>query len=369
MRYLFKFFTPIVILALTSLSLALLKERQIFDTRVLVQIDPIPKTKELIAKGEYAKAHEYLSYFMQFDYIKNNPEAKELNRVLTEKRDSFEYKRDKIVEGILKGRSDEDIGKLSAIASDFFVIGDIRDLAIQGNNYINNKEVDKVVLALSTLGLVATASTIYSLGATAPAKDAISILKYAKRTKNIPPWLGKLLIREAKVAKETKSLKNLKGLLNPIYELYKSVGLKETMRILKETKNLGELKSAVKISSKFGKRSGTLITLTGGSKSIKTLESIKNVNPKSVLYASTYGEKGLIALKRLGEIKFLARVSKTTYKGNFDSIFNKLLNIIPNSVLFGTVFFGLFYFLLKTYRILQKMGFGFSFKLPKRVKI
>ena len=362
MRFLFRLFTPIIILGLIFLSLAILKERKTFDIRGLTQIDPIPKTKELIKKEKYADAQEYLSYFMQFDYVKNNPEAIKLNEELTKKRDSFEYKKDKILEGILEGKSDEDIGKLSAIASDFFVIGDIRDLAIQGNNYINDKEVDNVVLALSTLGLVATASTIYSLGATAPAKDAISVLKYAKRTKNIPPWLGKVLVREAKVAKETKSLKNLKVVLNPIYELYKSVGLKETMRILKETKNLDELRSAVKISSKFGKRSGTLISLTGGSKSIKTLEGMKNVNPKSVLYASTYGEKGLIALKRLGEVKFLARVSKTTYKGNFDSIFNKLLKLIPNSVLFGTIFFGLFYFLIKTYRVLQKMGLG-GFKL------
>jgi len=246
------------------------------------------------------------------------------------------------------------------------VIGDIRDLAIQGNNYINDKEVDKVILALSTIGLIATASTIYSLGATAPAKNAISVLKYAKRTKNIPPWLGKVLIREAKVAEDTKSLKNLKEILNPIYKLYKRVGLKEAMRILKETKNLYELRSAVKISSKFGKRSGTLISLTGSSKSIKTLEGMKNVNPKSVLYASTYGENGLIALKRLGEVKFLARVSKTAHKGNFDSIFNGILNLILNSILFGIIFFGLFYFLVKTYRVLQSMEFGLF--LNKRVK-
>jgi hypothetical protein len=351
MRYLLKLFTPIIILGLIFLSLAILKERKTFDIRGLTQIDPIPKTKELIKKEKYADAQEYLSYFMQFDYVKNNPEAIKLNEELTKKRDSFEYKKDKILEGILEGKSDEDIGKLSAIASDFFVIGDIRDLAIQGNNYINDKEVDNVVLALSTLGLMATASTIYSLGATAPAKDAISVLKYAKRTKNIPPWLGKVLVREAKVAKETKSLKSIRGVLNPIYELYKNVGLKETMRILKETKNLNELKSAVKISNRFGKNSGYLLKLTGGSKSIKRVESMKSVNPKSVLYASTYGEKGLIGLKRLGEAKFLIRVSKTTYKGNFDSIFNKLLRLIPDSVLFGILFFGMGYFVLKAFKV------------------
>ncbi len=93
---------------------------------------------------------------------------------------------------------------------------------------------------------------------------------------------------------------------------------------------------------------------------------MKNVNPKSVLYASTYGENGLIALKRLGEVKFLARVSKTAHKGNFNSIFNGILNLILNSILFGIIFFGLFYFLVKTYRVLQSMEFGLF--LNKRVK-
>ncbi len=55
MRYLFRLFTPIIVLAMVALSLAILKERQVFDTRGLVQIDPIPKTKELIEKEEYAK--------------------------------------------------------------------------------------------------------------------------------------------------------------------------------------------------------------------------------------------------------------------------------------------------------------------------
>ncbi len=46
---------------------------------------------------------------MQFDYVKNNPEAQNLDRILTEKRDSIEYKKDKILEGILEGKSDEDM--------------------------------------------------------------------------------------------------------------------------------------------------------------------------------------------------------------------------------------------------------------------
>jgi len=344
---------------LVTLSLMLLHERKEFDIRGLAQIDPIPKTEQLIKDKKYSDAYEYLSYFMQFEYVKTNPKAQELLKNIQTKRDSYEYQKDKIIEGILEGKSDENIGKLSAIASDFLVIGDIRDLFIQGNNYMSDKEVDKVIVALSSLGLIATASTIYSLGAAAPAKDGISILKYAKRVNKIPNWLNKAIVKEAKISKETKSLKNIEKILEPIYTLYKKVGLKDTLNLLKETKNLGELKGLVKFSKRFGKSSSGLVK-TVGLKSVKEIETMSKVKPKTILYASTYGDKGIVALKTMGEAKFLkrvkviSRVSKTTYKGNFDTLFTKLLNIIPTSVLYLISFSGLFYFLFKFYNIINK---------------
>ncbi len=360
MRYLFKLLTPIFILLLVIFSLMILRERKLFDTRTLVHIDPMPKTWELIKEKKYADADEYLSYFMQFDYVKENPKAVELSHALKEKRDSFEYKKEKLIEGVIEGKSDEDIGKVSAIASDFLVIGDIRDLVIEGKYYMNDKKVDSVVVGLSTLGLVATISTIYTLGTTSSAKTSISILKYGKKAGKIPPWLSRVIVKEAKISKETKSLNNVKNILEPIYTLYKKLGLKQTLNLLKETKNLNELKGVVKLSKRFGKNSGELIKVTG-SKSIKYINSMPKVKPNSVLYASTYGDKGVVALKRLGEakflnrVKFLSRVSKTTYKGNFDSIFNRLLNSLPTSLLFGITFFGLFYFLYKFFFIFRKI--------------
>jgi hypothetical protein len=365
MRYLFKILNPIFVLILVTLSILLLREREVFDTRTLVQINPIPHTWELIKEKKYADANEYLSYFMQFDYVKNNPKAVELNNALIQKRDSYKYKKDKIIEGIIHGKSDENIGKASAIASDFLVIGDIRDLFLQGNNYINDTEVDKVIVALSTLGLVATISTVYSLGATTPAKNSISILKYGRKVNKIPNWLSRTIVKEAKISKETKSLSNVKRILEPIYTLYEKIGLKQTLELLKRTKNLNALKGSVKLSKRFGKNSSHLVKVTGA-KSIKEINALSNVKPKTILYASTYGDRGLVALKRMGEAKFLkrvkilSRVSKTTYKGNFDTIFAKLLKLIPTYVLFGITFLGTLYFLSK---------FSFLFKKGKLIKV
>ena len=97
------------------------------------------------------------------------------------KRDTFSYKSKKIWQGLIEGKSDENIGNTSAFVSDLFLFGDLRDLTIQGLNYKNHEEVDEVIVTLSAIGVIASASTITSAGATTGAKVAISTLKTCQK--------------------------------------------------------------------------------------------------------------------------------------------------------------------------------------------
>ncbi|KIM09807.1 MAG: hypothetical protein KU29_00665 [Sulfurovum sp. FS06-10] len=360
MKFLFNLLTPIVILLMVIFSLLLLKERKTFDIRTLVQINPIPHTQELITQEKYVDADEYLSFFMQHDYVKNDPKAQELSNLIQEKRSNYSYKTDKFIEGIVQGKSDEDIGRISAIASDFLVIGDIRDLSIQGKNYFNHEEVDNTMVALSSLGLLATATTVYSLGATSPIKSSLSVLKYGKRINKIPSWLNQTIIREAKVASETKSLTKVNTLLTPVEKLYNNVGLNQTLNLLKQTKNAKELQGLVKFSTRFGKQSPMLLQTTQQT-ALTYAKAMPNVSSKNFIYASTYGERGLKGLSKMGESKFMQRVGfranliKTAYKGNFNSLITALLKYLPSSVLFGMAFLGLFYFIRKFFVLTKKL--------------
>lgn len=356
----FKLLTPIVILLLLIFSLFILKEKKTFDVSPLVQIDPLPHTKELIKQEKYVEAQEYLAYFMDYDYVKNNPKASELIEAIETKRNSFTYKRDKFFEGIVKGNSDEDIGRASAIASDFLVIGDIRDLSIEGMHYANDEKVDKLMLSLSSLGLLATATTVYSLGATAPIKGTISVLKYGKRINKVPLWLQTKLIKQIELAKKTKSLKEVQHLLAPIEKLYNKVGLNQALNILSKSRNLKELTSFGKFTTRFGNKSQVLLSTTNNT-ALKYMQKMPNVSRKNFLYASTYGEQGLKGLHKLGASKFMKRVgltsnlAKTTYKGNFNSLFNALIKNIPNSLLYAMSLFGFLYFARKFFIIKRKI--------------
>ena len=355
-----KIFTPIIILLLVTSSLLILEERKTFDVSTLVHIDPIPHTQQLIKEEKYVEAEEYLNFFMEQEYVKSNPEATQLLKTIQEKRSSYAYKADKLFEGIVQGGSDEDIGRASAIASDFLVIGDIRDLSIEGVHYANDKKVDKLIVALSSLGLLATATTVYTMGATAPIKTSISLLKYGKRVNKIPSWFQTELIKYTKIAKETKSLKQINTLLEPVHKLYNKVGLNQTLHMLKISKNSNELKALANFGSRFGKKSQVLLQTTNN-KALQYSTAMPKINNKNFIFASTYGERGLKGLKKMGESKFMKRVGfnsnlvKTTYKGNLNSLFNALLKNIPNVALFGMVFLGLGYFILKFLRIIRRL--------------
>ena len=356
-----KIFTPIIIFLLLISSLLILEERKTFDYSTLVHINPIPHTQKLINVKKYVEAEEYLTFFMEQKYIQENPKAQKLLKLIQTKRSSYSYKTGKFVEGIIKGGSDEEIGRASAIASDFLVIGDIRDLSIEGVHYANDEKVDNLIVALSSLGLLATATTIYSAGATAPIKISISLLKYGKRVNKIPSWFQSELIKYVKTAKETKSLDKINTLLEPIHKLYNKVGLNQTLHMLKISKNTKELTALANFGSRFGKKSQVLLQTTNN-KAIKYAMAMPKVSKKNFLFASTYGERGLKGLSKLGENKFMKRVgfnshfAKTAYKGNLNSLFNTLLRNIPNTALFGMVFLGLGYFILKFFKIARRFG-------------
>lgn len=75
---------------------------------------------------------------------------------------------------------------VGAVAADFFIVGDVRDLLIQGGRQLIDGESDEVILALSVVGVVTTL---------APEIDwAPSILKAARRGGHMTDAMGKRLL-------------------------------------------------------------------------------------------------------------------------------------------------------------------------------
>ena len=128
----------IFLLFILVTSTMVLYEKNTYAYHTLKQIDPLPHTQALINQDKYRDAYVYLTYFMQFDYVKQNPKARDMLTMITKKRNSIAYQSEKIIQGIKQGTSDELSGQIASIGSDFFVVGDVRDLVLQGKHYLNH---------------------------------------------------------------------------------------------------------------------------------------------------------------------------------------------------------------------------------------
>jgi len=353
-----KLFYKLTLLLLLILSATLLYQKDTYAYHTLIHIDPIPHTEELIQRSQYVDAYEYLNYFMAFDYVQHNPQARVLLKQINEKRHSLSYQSEKVLEGISTGTSDELLGQASAIGSDFFVLGDIRDLVIEATHYVKDEEVDSLLVALSGIGLVATAGTLYSGGGAAVIKTGVSVLKLAKKSKRMPSWLGSFIVRQSKHIRKGKDLSSLTPLFSALDTLRRQVGLPQTLKLLSHTTSLKALQKLTQLSKRYGKNTATLLKLSN-KQIVQHAHKLKNIDMQTIKQASSYGKSGFTHLLKHGEKNFLKTTkrlkayAKIGHKGEAWKMALWAMKSISDNVLFLVM--GMASFLMLPWRkILEK---------------
>lgn len=182
----------------------------------------------------------------------------------------------------------EDLSSLSgAIVSDMTFVGDFRDLYQEGKKMANSQDYDKIVLGLSAVGVVLTLSTYLSVGAEAPIKVGESILKSAKKTKNLTKKFGEVLLSKVfksidiKVLKRVDytsisslkksanylfkniDLKPVKRLMLDVGELSKNTSKIEAIKLMKYVDKPKDLEKIIKLSKKFGENTLAVVKILG----------------------------------------------------------------------------------------------------------
>lgn len=349
----FKFAFKLIILALAFVSAIVLGQQAQLAFLALSRVDPLPETRMMLAEERYAEAGEYLSFFMDYDYVSHNPDAQLLHEDISTKRAAWGYQLNKLSEGLMSGTSDETLGQTAGVITDFFVIGDIRDLLKQGVNLAQGEEVDQVLVALASLGIVASAAqvasgagTVATAGVAAPAavgstaaKSGLVVLKTARKLGHLPPWLAKTIVNTAQSVKQTKSFGALSGLLGDVTTLAKTRG---GFKLLGQTKNADELRHMAKFANAFGTQSAAIYRV-GGKAAVKVAQRVDTLGKEAIKHAATFGQGGLKLLDKVGAFKFTkiaSRGSKMAYKGDIFQLLIKLLLQLPIWLLYFIVVLG-----------------------------
>lgn len=162
-----------------------------------VSADDVRKTvRESIAADKPEEARMYLSLAQQVGYkiapTEFEAELRDLESPLNTARRTV----NDFTSGFVEGAANSGAGVAGAMASDFTVVGDVRDLWEQYQLYSQGKPVNELVVTLAGVGVGLTAATVASMGATTPAKGGVSTSKLAARAGKLTPNFQKFLLKQ-----------------------------------------------------------------------------------------------------------------------------------------------------------------------------
>src|SRR3954453_654788 len=193
--------------------------------------------------------------------------------------------------GLLTGEPDDLVGLAGTALGDLFVFGDIRDAVREGTRFATGQQADELILGLGCVGLAVTAGTYASLGAAAPARVGMTLVKAARKTGRIGGQMGAWISRSVR---EVVDWTALRGAI-------KGAGMTQpavAVRAAREAVKVEKARDLVRLVGDVGRvqsRAGTQAALDG----MKLAQGPRDMS-KIARLAATKGGKTRAILKLAG---------------------------------------------------------------------
>jgi len=274
----------------------------------------LAEIRGLEAEGRLAEAEHLADWVLEESDITNREEVATMRESIHRNRTSLWNRARRIVKGFAKGDGTS-IEELSgAMVSDFFLWGDVRDLAQQGYYTATGKETDPVIAGLAAVG-VATSLAAYWIadpaeGAEVAADASFSLLKTLKKTGHLSKKFCGVLVDGCKMSAKSKSLtKGMKDIVVGMKDLFEGTGAARAATLMKHVDDVDSLMAVSKMAKRTAEPTAILVRLHG-SEGVKVIcELAKTDGGVDMLAKATRkGPKGLETL--LSYTKYGARMAK-----------------------------------------------------------
>jgi hypothetical protein len=228
--------------------------------------------------------------------------------------------------GALSGRGTSLESLVGAVTADFFVVGDVRDLVVEGGRLVIDGETDEVILILSGVGL---ATTI------APEVDWVpALLKAAKRSGAMTKGLSDHIVRAARAGR----LRELMPMLSDIRRISDKASPGGAVRILKHADSPEDLARIASFLQRnpsgafalhVAGKQGSDIVKGGG----KALGVGADAAEQGLILAARKGDRGVAWLRTggfraIGRPHLLVGISKAFWKGNAEGLAARLAELL-----------------------------------------
>jgi hypothetical protein len=193
--------------------------------------------------------------------------------------------------GLVAGEAEDVPGLAGMAVGDLFVLGDVRDALREGTRLAGGRDGDELVLGLACVGLAVTAGTYATVGAAAPARVGLTVVKAARKTGRLGGAMAAWINRSLREVVDWTALKraiNSASIAEPAAAMR---GAREAVRIEKAQ----ELVRLVGDVGRVQARAGTRAALDG----LKLAEGSRDMS-KIARLAAAKGGKTRAILKLAG---------------------------------------------------------------------
>lgn len=229
---------------------------------VMLTEDPVAHTSSLAAEDRWAEVKVMTDFLVDRPDLADPRQIRHLAGQADVELSSFWKYARRFADGAVTGEPTDWTSMLGSLSLDLFVVGDIRDLAVQGWKQIYYGSGDPLIMALSAVGLTTTM---------APQIDwAPALLKALKRTGALTKSFTKSLIRTSRTALRTGNYRKLVDLLSDMRKAAKSLGpgpLRGAMGVVDSADDLKKIAKAAEIDA----QSTYVLTQLAGKNTVKRI--------------------------------------------------------------------------------------------------
>lgn len=305
----------------------------------LPDADYVKQVDELVARGRYAEAMVIADAGLVATSGAEHDRLAAARERVVERQQSVlrrlkDLARGAITGGAGGGENSEDASLellLGAVATDLFVVGDIRDLIIQGGRWARGQKPDVVIAALAGVGVATTL---------APEVDwAPSVLKVARKVGAMPASIGEFITAAAKQG-DTGAIRRV---IDDTSQVAKAASPAGAVRIMRQAESVEDLASVARFLDKTGASGAHALAVTGkrGPELLRSAEALRAAGKADEAIAT---ERLLVALGGKGRAgaRFMDRglhrvllrphpivgLIKSVYKGNAQALLARALDLI-----------------------------------------
>ncbi len=247
--------------------------------------------------------------------------ALETQRSLTVcERDSLLTKALAAGKGAVTGDADSLEGLIGAVATDFFIVGDVRDLVIEGGKHLIDGDGDGVILTLSVLGVITTL---------APEIDWVpSLLKVCARAGTLSSRMGEHL----KTTIKSKRTAELVPLFDDVRAVAAHASPGGAVRLMKHCDEPRDVAAIARYLESSGKQGAFALHVTGR----QGADLVKSGEGALLIKAARKGRPGAVMLRH-PSMRALARphaligIAKAVWKGNAEKVISRALERLDPS--------------------------------------